>query len=53
MFEIFSSTGQLVKEGSGVIIDVSGLASGSYLIVAYPQDEEMKGSYGRAIFIKE
>jgi len=36
-----------------VFIDVSELTAGSYLITAFPKDEQLIGSFGRAIFIKQ
>lgn len=49
---IYDTSGRVVLQGKGVMIDINQLTSGSYLLTAFPQDEEFKGSFGRAIFVK-
>ncbi len=50
---IYDTSGKMVAEGTGVTINVSQLINGTYLLTAFPQDEENEGVFGRALFVKK
>lgn len=50
---IYNTSGQVVAEGTGVMIDVHQLTPGTYLLTAFPQDEGYEGIFGRALFVKK
>jgi len=52
-YHIYDTSGRIVLQGTGQIMDVSTLATGTYLLVGYLKDEDGMERFARGIFIKK
>lgn len=52
-YQIYDASGKIVLQGTGQTMDVSALATGTYLLVGYLKDQDGTDRFARGIFIKK